>query len=281
MISPTRVIQVHKALRSAFNHTMGEGWMILNPATLVRTLPPEPKNRHATPTREQIDEAYALAQHLDPDLDVFLATAALTGLRRQALCGLQWPDIDFESQSIFIRRVVNVVGGRVVLVDYAKHRRDKAAPLPKFLDAALAPRLRELRERQERRAAMIGATTPEDGWLFSSDGMGLEVVNPEYFGRRISKLMRLIGVDATLHSLRHHRGSKLVSEGVDPAIAARELDHASLSYFLDTYVHPVRSTVDPRLSRIGSEYAIGGDQVRRSRGADGLDEEPSCPATSD
>ncbi len=75
--------------------------------------------------------------------------------------------------------------------------------------------------------------------------MGLEVANPEYFGRRSRKLMSSSESDATLHSFRHHRGSKLVSEGVDPAIAARELDHASLSYFLNTYVHPVRSTVDP------------------------------------
>ena len=64
--------------------------MVLNPAhasSWWTVLPPEPKNRHATPAREQIDEAYALAQHLDPDLDVFLATAALTGLRRQAHVG--------------------------------------------------------------------------------------------------------------------------------------------------------------------------------------------------
>ena len=56
--------------------------------------------------------------------------------------------------------------------------------------------------------------------------------------------MKLVGTDSTLHSFRHHRGSKLVSEGVDPAIADRELDHASLSYFLNTYVHPVRSTIN-------------------------------------
>jgi hypothetical protein len=76
--------QVHKALRSAFNHAMGEGWMSMNPAALVRTRPPEPKTRRATPTSEQVGQAYAIARRFDPDLDVFLATAALTGLRRQA-----------------------------------------------------------------------------------------------------------------------------------------------------------------------------------------------------
>jgi integrase len=265
VLGPARRVQVHKALRSAFNHAMGEGWMSFNPAALVRTRPPEPKNRRATPTSEQVDQAYAIARRLEPDLDVFLVTAALTGLRRQALCGLRWSDVDFESQSIFIRRVVNVVSGRATLVEYAKHRRGKPAPSPKYLDAALAPRLRELQERQARRAAMTDTTVPEDGWLFSSDGIGLEFANPEYFAKRVSKLMRLVGTDSTLHSLRHHRGSKLVSEGVDPAIAARELDHASLSYFLNTYVHPVRSTVDPRLSRIGEQYAIGGATKKKNR----------------
>jgi hypothetical protein len=31
-----------------------------------------------------------------------------------------------------------------------------------------------------------------------------------------------------------------------------------LSYFLDTYVHPVRSEVDPKLKRVGKSYSIGG-----------------------
>ena len=281
VLGPARRVQVHKALRSAFNHAIGEGWMSMNPAALVRTRPAEPKTQRATPTSEQVGQAYAIARRLDPDLDVFLATAALTGLRRQALCGLRWSDVDFATSSVFIRRVINVVAGKPVLVEYAKHRRGKAAPPPKYLDAALAPSLRELRERQVRRAELTGTTLPEDGWLFSSDGMGLEYPDPEYFGRRVSKLMRLIGSDATLHSLRHHRGSKLVSEGVDPAIAARELDHASLSYFLNTYVHPVRSTVDPRLSRIGREYAIGGATAKRTpRRNPPVEKEPSQPAPS-
>ena len=258
VIGTARRVQVHKALRSAFNHAMGEGWMLFNPASLVRTKPPEAKSTRAIPTREQVDQAFKIARSLAPDLDVFVATAALTGFRCQALCGLRWSDVDFETQSIFIRRVINVVGGRVVLVDYAKHRRGKPAPPPKYLDSALLPRLRELRDRQVLRASEAGTTPAEDGWLFSSDGLGLEPGNPEFFGRRVSKLMKLVGTDSTLHSFRHHRGSKLVSEGVDPAIAARELDHASLSYFLNTYVHPVRSTIEPRLTAIGSEYAIGG-----------------------
>ncbi|MGA8682271.1 MAG: tyrosine-type recombinase/integrase [Acidimicrobiales bacterium] len=258
VLGAARMAQVHKALRAAFNHAMGEGWMTLNPAALVREKPSPPARRRATPTRQQVEAAFVAAQDLHVDLEAFLATAALTGLRRQALCGLRWSDIDFEAGLVSIRRVINVVGGKPVLVDYAKHRRAKPAPPPKHLDQTLVPVLKELRERQRLRAADSGTTYPADGWLFSPDGMGLDHVSPDHFGRLVKQVMRSLDLDATLHSLRHHRGSKLVSEGVDPAIAARELDHGSLSYFLDTYVHPVRSDVDPKLKRVGKSYAIGG-----------------------
>jgi integrase len=257
-LGPARIVQVHKVLRAAFNHALGEGWTIVNPAALVRDKPAAPKSTRTVPTREQVEAAYAEARDLHPDLDAFLATAALTGLRRQALCGLRWSDLHAAAATISVRRVVNMVGGRAVVGEHAKHRRGKGDPAPKHLDQALVPVLRELRERQRRRAAESGTTLPADGWLFSQDGMGFEHVSPDHFGRLVSRVMERIGIDSTLHSLRHHRGSKLVSEGVDPAIAARELDHESLSYFLDTYVHPVRSSVDPKLKRIGRSYGIGG-----------------------
>lgn len=266
VLGPARIVQLHKVLRAAFNHAVGEGWMIVNPAALIRDKPAPPKSKRTIPTREQVEAAFAEARSRHPDLDTFLATAALTGLRRQALCGLKWSDIDFHEKAISLRRVVNMVGGRPVVSEHAKHRRGRALPPPKYLDQALVPVLTELHERQAQRARESGTTLPKDGWLFSRDGMGRDHVSPSHFGRLVSDVMDTIGIDATLHSLRHHRGSKLVSEGVDPAVAARELDHQSLSYFLDTYVHPVRSSIDPKLERIGRAYGIGGsDRVPSSQ----------------
>ena len=221
VLGAARMAQVHKALRAAFNHAMGEGWMTMNPAALVREKPSGPTSTRATPTREQVEQAFVEAQQLHDDLEAFLATAALTGLRRQALCGLRWSDIDFDRRLVSIRRVINVVGGKPVVVDYAKHRRGKSAPPPKHLDQALVPVLTELRKRQHQRAADCRTNYPEDGWLFSPDGMGLEHVSPDHFGRLVKQVMKNLNLNSTLHSLRHHRGSKLVSEGVDPAIAAR------------------------------------------------------------
>lgn len=264
-LGPARMAQVHKALRAAFNFAMGEGWITVNPAALVREKPAPPTSKRETPTREQVAEAFERARAVHPDLDAFIATAALTGLRRQALCGLRWSDVDFEERAIWVRRVINVVAGKPELVDHAKHRRGRPEPPPKHLDSALAPILRELRERQRARAATAGAPYPADAWLFSRDGMGLEPVSPDHFGRLVREVMRGLDINATLHSLRHHRGSQLVSDGVDPAIAARELDHGSLSFFLDTYVHAVRRETDPRLAAVGEKYEINAEgEFRKS-----------------
>lgn len=283
VLGQARKVQVHKALRAAFNHAIGEGWMTINPAALVREKPSPPQTSRETPTKEQVEEAFAESRKVHPDLDVFLATAALTGLRRQALCGLRWSDIDFPAQLVFIRRVVNMVNGKPVIVDYAKHRRDKPELPPKYLDQALVPVLNDLRERQLRRALASGTTLPDDGWLFSRDGIGLDHVSPDHFGRLVTDVMDRLDLNATLHSLRHHRGSKLVSEGVDPAIAARELDHASLSYFLNTYVHPVRSTVDPKLKGVGKSYDIGldGEPTRRKKASNQVGQPRGHSSTTD
>ena len=256
VLGSARMVQVHKALRQAFNYAIGEGWMVINPAALVRDKPSPPKRKAMTPTSEQVAEMILVAKKVHPDLDAFVATAALTGLRRQALCGLRWSDIDFDEQLVRVRRVVNVIQGKPELVEHAKHRRGKPEPLPKYLDEALVPILNELRERQVERASASGTTMPSDGWLFSRDGMGLEHVSPDHFGRLVADVMDRLDLKSTLHSLRHHRGSQLVAEGVDPATAAAELDHASLSYFLDTYVHPVRKEVDPKLRSVGKSYTI-------------------------
>jgi integrase len=256
ILGPARMVQVHKALRQAFNYAIGEGWMVINPAALVRDKPSPPKRSGATPTSDDVGKLVAAAGKWQPDLDVFVATAALSGLRRQALCGLRWSDVDFRKQLIHVRRVINVVHGNPVVVDYAKHRRGKPASPPKYLDAALVPMLQELHDRQLRRLREAGQTAPEDGWLFSRDGMGMEHVRPDHFGRLTSEVMGSMNLNSTLHSLRHHRGSQLIDKGVDPATAAAELDHGSLSYFLDTYVHSVRKEVNPKLKAVGKSYKI-------------------------
>jgi integrase len=256
VLGPARMVQVHKALRQAFNYAIGEGWMLINPAALVREKPSPPKRSAATPTSKEVEALIVAARAVHPDLDAFLATAALTGLRRQALCGLRWSDVDLQKKLIHIRRVLNVVRGKPAVVDYAKHRRGQSEPPPKHLDAALAPMLKELRDRQRRRLEETGTSEPKDGWLFSRDGMGLEHVHPDHFGRLVGEVMDCVDLKSTLHSLRHHRGSQLVARGVDPATAAAELDHKSTSYFVDTYVHPLHKVADAKLKAVGKSYKI-------------------------
>jgi len=256
LLGAARMVQVHKALRQAFNYAIGEGWMLVNPAALVREKPSPPKKSGATPTSKEVEALIHAARKVHPDLDAFLATAALSGLRRQALCGLRWSDVDFKNKLIFIRRVVNVVRGKPVVVDYAKHRRSQPEPPPKHLDAALIPMLKSLKHRQSARLTESQTTPPEDGWLFSRDGMGLEHAYPDYFGRLVAEVMDSLNLDSSLHSLRHHRGSQLVARGVDPATAAAELDHKSTSYFVDTYVHSLHKEAGPKLKAVGRSYKI-------------------------
>lgn len=95
-------------MSALYEHAMRYGWATANPIKQVR----QSAKRLSEPDILTVEEiAATLAELAEPCRTVTLA-AALTGLRRGELFGLQWQDVDFEKSLLHIRRSIvdQVVG---------------------------------------------------------------------------------------------------------------------------------------------------------------------------
>lgn len=97
--------------------------------------------------------------------------------------------------------------------------------------------LRAQRERQERDAAFLGISLPDDRLVFSHlvDGAPLRPDTVTQAFRRLVKRIGLAGV--RLHDLRHTHASLLLQQGIHPKVVSGRLGHSSIQITLDTYSH--------------------------------------------
>jgi|GEM_PF-1629451 integrase len=251
-VTPAGVVQTHKAIRAAFEWGIGRRWLKWNPAKYLDDNPSPPKKSTPKITVDQVKLLVETAPQVHPDFPAYFLVAALTGLRRQALCGLMWSDIDWKNQMLTINRVRNQVWGKTVEVEWAKHGRGKPKP-QNWLDPVAVDTLTALQNAQLRRCHDSGTTPPADGWVFSLDGLGLQPMSGDYVQRRVKRIAELAGLPHRSHDLRHHRATELVAAGVDVARVAQELDHQDKSFTLRTYVG-ARPVGEGPMASLGQQY---------------------------
>lgn len=166
-------------------------------------------------------------------------TAAMTGLRRSEVCGLQWSDIDLDSDRLSVRRAVVVVGGQPTVKEPKTARSRRSVDL----DYATVATLHEWRRHQLKERLRAGAAWHGGDWVFTNE-LG-HLVNPEWVGKRFRKLVDQEQLPPiTMRQLRHSHATALLTAGVHPKIVQERLGHASIAITLDIY-----SSVLPTMQR--------------------------------
>src|SRR6202041_3971457 len=131
--------------------------------------------------------------------------------------GLQWSDIDWEKQTVSIRR--SAYRGAI---DDTKNNSSKAKlPLhPTLATLLLAWKIKwsEREEEMQRRAALRKRKRPlkknEFGWLFANPNTGMPYMSPSLQQRWIRPAGEAIGLEGLgFHSLRHSYRTWLDSAG--------------------------------------------------------------------
>lgn len=114
-LSPKTVREVHVIMHRALEDAVRWEYIEVNPAD--RATPPS-STAAKNPRRDSIrtwtaEEVHPFAQFVadDPFYPLWLLTAS-TGMRRFALHGLRWKDVDLERGLVAIRQVLVKVGGR-------------------------------------------------------------------------------------------------------------------------------------------------------------------------
>lgn len=152
-----------------------------------------------------------------------------TGMRRGECFGLQWGDIDFQTQTIKIHRNVTYSANNGIVVGKTKTEAGER-------EIPLTDRATELLRgymKQER----VRYTITEESFVFHSAESTMLPRDPTYITKHMKKFMAQIELpDMSPHDLRHTCASLLIQSGADVKSVQDLLGHADASTTLNFYV---------------------------------------------
>ncbi|MBW0111605.1 tyrosine-type recombinase/integrase [Pseudonocardia sp. KRD-182] len=218
-LSPTTVRQVHFVLNAAFGKGVRWRWLSINPVEFASPPPPKPPD-------PQPPSAHDAARIVDaawewPDWGALVWLTMTTGARRGELCGLRWSHVDLPSGVLTYRSAVAQYGGRRELKDTKTHQQRRVA-----LDPETVLVLTEHWERCQARATAAGVSLARDAFVFSRLPGGRAHLVPSSVTQRYGRLVRRLGINTHLHSLRHYSATELIAAGVDVRTVAGRLGHS-------------------------------------------------------
>jgi integrase len=157
-----------------------------------------------------------VVKRLPENVNMIAVTMGCLGLRVSEALGLQWQDIDWERQTVTIKR--SAYRGSIDETKTASSR----AKLP------LHPALAELLKAWQ--------TKCEFEWIFANPATGMPYQSPSMQQRWIRPAGEAIGVEGLgFHSLRHSYRSWLDSAGIAPGVTKDLMRHSAISTTFNVY----------------------------------------------
>jgi integrase len=213
------VRRIHFLLSGAFTRAVRWGWITVNPAVMADP-PPEPTPDPQPPSPEEAARILNAAAE-DPDWHALLWTAMTTGARRAELCALRWRHIDLATATMTVRKSIDQHGKETTEKDTKTHQHRRIA-----LDADTVAVLTEHKARCEEGATNLGIDLSPDAFVFSLAPDGSRPMKPDTVTQRYGRLAKRLGIDTTVHKLRHFSATELISAGVDARTVGGRLGHA-------------------------------------------------------
>jgi integrase len=261
-LAPKTVYEIHLIIKGALDDALRRGLVTRNVAVVARA--PKQRSLQRTEgtslTEDELRQLMrtAAGHRLSP---LYWLTA-MTGMRRNEVLGLRWPDIDFKKKRLHLNRGLVAVG-------YEFHQtrgKTKTARRTITLDDTTLTILASWRAFQAAEFAAVGITN-RDGWVFT-DGDG-EAVHPHAVYEAFRRVVHNAGVPAIrFHDLRHTHGSLLIKDGIPVKVVSERLGHANIAFTMQTYQHVLpdmqadAATATERLAKPAPPRASGTGERR-------------------
>jgi len=225
------VLNLHRVLVQSLGWAERFGLLDRSPAKAAR--PPRP--RRAEP--KVVDPALAkriLDASSGTKLELPVAVALATGMRRGEILGLRWGDVAPDDSVAYVRRSLQATGEALVFEEPKTKRSRRSVALPAFLH----PYLDHQRTDQARRRGDLG-----EGWIESDlviDAGDGSPVNPDSMSSAWRFLVIRSGLPhVRFHDLRHAHATLLLCQGVHPKVVSERLGHSTVGITLDIYSHVI------------------------------------------
>jgi integrase len=235
-LAPATRSKTRNILSALYEHAMRYGWATANPIKQVR----QSAKRLSEPDVLTVEEIAAILARLTEPCRTITLAAALTGLRRGELFGLQWHDVEFDNAVIHVRRsIVDQVVGSTKTVGSNR-------PLPMNVELSKALAQWKLETRYAK---------PGD-WIFASPSSCGE--KPYWANTLLTRHIRPAAVGAGIgkvigwHTFRRSFATLLHSSGANVKTTQELMRHSTPVMTLGTYAQAVTSDKREAQDRIAA-----------------------------
>ncbi len=234
--NPNTVNKILKMLKTMFKYARRWKYVTENPAWDIDCY----REEHREMDYLQPKEIGPLLDNSREPYKTMTVTAILTGMRKSELLALQWGDVDWNTNTIYVRRSIrwenrkNVEKGKLWRFDSPKTRNSIRAII-------MSPKLKQTLEAhrfsETIRYAQKDHPANEDDLIFTnSEGSPTDPNN--MIKRGFHPALEAAGIrKIRFHDLRHTFASLLIDQGENLKFIQSQLGHASIQTTIDRYGH--------------------------------------------
>jgi len=238
-LAPSTVENIKALVSGIFTHAYEEEILTANPALkLGRYIKRQDRRRHIRPlTRDQVTAFLEAALRERPEHHPLLLCAFRTGMRLGELLGLAWEDIDFDANTIEVRRAYSHRG-----FSTPKSHRSRVVDMSDQLRWVLLAHQQKLRGRFRGKLKAVAVPDGIKGGtrvhLAFPDRNGGPIDGDNLRTRVFYPLLEKADVPRTrFHDIRHTFASLLLVQGEPLHYVKEQMGHASIQTTVDVYGH--------------------------------------------
>ena len=236
-VSPSYCKNIYTVLRSMFTLAIHHGFIPTHPCDYVvlPRIPVSAEERCPRLTAGQAKELFDMTE----DFSWFTSVVRfllLTGVRSGEAFGLRWEDVDFERQTIYIRRNLAIrqiaMSSETILLLLIQRREQTRWMLHAGVDL----------ESKAGSAHFTGSPAfPHPEMVFTTPKGNF--IDHNYTERKFKQFVAGTSFsDVTLHSLRHANATLMLAAGVDLKVVSTLLGHSSIATTANLYTEVLDST---------------------------------------
>ncbi|HEY3378742.1 MAG TPA: site-specific integrase [Armatimonadota bacterium] len=220
-LSAKSIKNIHAILHKALAQAVRWGLLAKNPADAV-DLPRRQRTEMKAITNDELLRLMGAIEDIGK-WRIPLLIAIGTGMRRGEILALQWQDYNQDQRLLVVRRALSHVTTHKIVVKGTKTGRVRVVTLNNSLVEVL----------NQHRDAM--AYKKPNDWICCEEDGGH--MSPHDFTKDFMRLVARIGLDITLHGLRHTHATALLAAGIPVKVISERLGHSSVIITQDVYAH--------------------------------------------
>ena len=220
---------IHAVLHRALKQAVMWGLLGRNPSDAI-ILPKYKPREMQVLNQEQVHIFVSATSKSRFSMLYWLAVS--TGLRQGELLGLKWSDIDFQNQSLQVKRQLQRQKKGLVFTDPKSEASRRVVLLGNTTIEKLLLHKISLEEEKET----IGKRWKEMDLIFPST-IGTPTDQRDLY-REFKKILKAENLpDIRFHDLRHTAATLMLKQGTHPKVVQERLGHSDITLTLNTYSH--------------------------------------------